>query len=75
MFSPAEDANGPTPVQIEFSYGFVLDASTVEGAVEDEQAKEEVALPVNLDGIVVEMGTKRPLSQFFPIIITTQMEL
>ena len=46
IFDPAEDANGPTPVQIEFSYGFVLDASTVEGAVEDEQAKEEVELPV-----------------------------
>ena len=70
VFSPAEDANGPTPVQIEFSYGFVLDASTVEGAVEDEQAKEEVPLPVNLDGVVVEMGTKRPLANF-PILITT----
>ena len=51
-------------------YGFVLDASTVEGAVEDEQAKEEVVLPINLDGIVVEMGTKRPLANF-PILITT----
>ena len=48
VFAPAEDANGPTPVQIEFSYGFVLDASTVDGAVEDEQAKEEVSLPINL---------------------------
>ena len=70
IFDPAEDANGPTPVQIEFSYGFVLDASTVEGAVEDEQAKEEVFLPVNLDGLIVEMGTKRPLANF-PILITT----
>ena len=40
VFSSAEDANGTTPVQIEFSYGFVLDASTVDRAVEDEQAKE-----------------------------------
>ena len=39
VFSPAEDANGPTPVQIEFAYGFVLDTKTKEGAVEDEQAK------------------------------------
>jgi len=70
VFSPAEDANGPTPVQIEFSYGFVLDASSVEGAVEDEQAKEEVVLPINLDGVVLEMGTKRPLANF-PILITT----
>ena len=70
IFDPAEDANGPTPVQIEFSYGFVLDASTVEGAIEDEQAKEEVVLPINLDGVVIEMGTKRPLANF-PILITT----
>ena len=40
VFSPAEDANGPTPVQIEFSYGFVLDASTVEGDVEDDKPKK-----------------------------------
>ena len=70
VFSPAEDANGPTPVQIEFSYGFVLDASSVEGAVEDEQSKVEAALPINLDGIVVEMGTKRPLTKL-PVLITT----
>ena len=40
VFSPAEDANGPTPVQIEFAYGFVLDTTTKEGAVEDEKAKD-----------------------------------
>ena len=64
IFSPAEDANGPTPVQIEFEYGFVLDATSVEGAVEDETAKEEVVLPINLDGNLIEMGTKRPLAEF-----------
>lgn len=69
VFSPAEDANGPTPVQIEFSYGFILDASTVEGAFEDEQSKTEIDLPINLDGVVLEMGTKRPLAGF-PIRIT-----
>ena len=70
VFSPAEDINGPTPVQIEFEYGFILDASTVEGAVEDETAKEEVVLPINLDGTVLEMGTKRPLADF-PVQVTT----
>jgi TonB family protein len=64
VFSPAEDAEGPTPVQIEFEYGFVLDVSTVRGAVEDEKAKEEVVLPINLDGTLLEMGTKKPLSEF-----------
>lgn len=70
VFDPAEDANGPTPVQIEFSYGFVLDAASVEGAVEDEQSKEDLELTINFDGIVLEMGTKRPLVNF-PILITT----
>lgn len=67
VFSPAEDENGPTPVQIEFEYGFVLDASSVEGAVEDAQSKEEIQGTINLDGLVIEMGTKRPLANF-PVI-------
>ena len=62
VFSPAEDANGPTGVQIEFEYGFVLDVESVEGAVED--TTQEVDYPVNLDGQVIEMGTKRPLADF-----------
>ena len=62
VFSPAEDANGPTPVQIEFEYGFVLDVEEVEGAVED--TTQEIDYPVNLDGQVIEMGTKRPLTDF-----------
>ncbi len=75
VFSPAEDANGPTPVQIEFAYGFVLDSASVEGAVEDEQSKEEVSLPINLDGVVLEMGTKRPLSNFRIRITTSEGEV
>jgi TonB family protein len=62
VFSPAEDANGPTPVQIEFEYGFVLDIQSVEGAIED--ITQEIDYPVNLDGQVIEMGTKRPLKDF-----------
>ena len=71
VFSPAEDANGPTPVQIEFAYGFVLDTKTKEGAVEDEKAKEEIEqapLPVNLAGLLLEMGTRKPLVEF-PVMV------
>ena len=62
FFSPAEDANGPTPVAIEFDYGFVLDANTVEGA-EPEEEIEETPAPINFEGTVVEMGTRRPLGE------------
>ena len=65
-FSPAEDATGPVPVAIEFAYGFVLDAASKEGALPQETAESaEVApAPVNLEGTVVEMGTRRPLADF-----------
>jgi TonB family protein len=73
VFSPAEDENGPTPVQIEFEYGFVLDAQEKEGAVEDkeiaEEQKEEIVLPINLAGQLLEMGTRKPLAEF-PVQIT-----
>ena len=65
-FSPAEDATGPVPVAIEFAYGFVLDAGATEGAVPEASTEpapggESLTLPINLDGVVVEMGTRRPL--------------
>ncbi len=64
-FSPAEDANGPVPVAIEFAYGFVLDAAAQEGAVPEESAPQPVAeAPVNLEGELLEMGTRRPLKGF-----------
>ena len=66
-FSPAEDETGPVPVAIEFNYGFVLDAASTEGAVPQEAASEPVEAapaPVNLEGTVVEMGTRRPLADF-----------
>ena len=59
VLPPAEDNQDLYPLAIEFEYGFVLDASSVEGAVEDET--EEIELPINLDGVVKEMGTKRLL--------------
>ena len=63
LFSPAEDASGPVPVAIEFDYGFVLDAQTHVGAVPQADPAERPPqdLPVNLDGTLVEMGTRRPL--------------
>lgn len=65
VFTPAEDATGPVPVVVEFEYGFVLDAAATEGAVPQEPPPtppEEQ--PVNLDGQLVEMGTRRPLAGF-----------
>jgi len=61
-FSPAEDATGPVPVAIEFSYGFVLDAVSHAGAVPAEAAVGAAEAPVTLEGSVVEMGTRRPLA-------------
>lgn len=59
LFSPAEDASGPVPVIVEFEYGFVLDSAATEGAVPEASAPTEA--PVNLDGELIEMGTRRPL--------------
>ncbi len=67
LFTPAMDESGPVPVAIEFDYGFVLDVSTVENAVPDAQELPS-DLPVNLEGTLTEMGTRRPLPAF-PIII------
>jgi TonB family protein len=55
LFSPAEDADGPTAVAIEFDYGFVLQAP------EPEPDEPPPPLPVNLEGTVVEMGTRQTL--------------
>ena len=55
QFSPAEDANGPVPVQLEFEYGFEKKA---------EPVAQEVAAATNLDGQLLEMGTRRPLPGF-----------
>ena len=70
-FSPALDSEGPVPVIIEFAYGFVLDVDEHEGALADEQALEDspVELPVNLEGQLVEMGTRRSLPDF-PVLLT-----
>ncbi len=73
-FSPAEDEQGPVPVIIEFAYGFVGDIAAHEGAHADVQADEQAAeeiqaeLPVNLEGQLTEMGTKRTLRDF-PVLL------
>lgn len=64
-FTPAEDATGPVPVVLAFDYGFVLDAAAKEGAVPETPPEQPAAeAPVNLDGVLVEMGTRRPLAEF-----------
>ncbi len=74
-FSPAEDATGPVPVAIEFAYGFVLDAAAKAGAHEQAQPVGDPAeLPVNLQGTVVEMGTRRPLPDFLVRIDALNLE-
>jgi TonB family protein len=69
-FSPAEDELGPVPVIIEFAYGFVLDAASVEGAMAEEPAEGALPaeLPVTLEGQLLEMGTRRPLPRF-PVLL------
>jgi TonB family protein len=66
QFSPAEDASGPVPVIIEFAYGFVLDAASHQGAVPQASAgpPPEAELPMNLEGQILEMGTRRSLASF-----------
>ncbi|MEE2749958.1 MAG: TonB family protein [Myxococcota bacterium] len=70
-FSPAEDENGPTPVMIEFDYGFVLDSATNEAAV--PQDDETVEAPVNFEGLVLEMATRRPLAEMGVLLVETEI--
>lgn len=54
-FRPAEDANGPVTVEVEFEYPFAPPPPP-------EVAPEPVALPVTLEGQLSEMGTKAPVA-------------
>ena len=51
-FSPAENAEGPVAVAIEFEYNFTLRADETAEALE----------PVNLEGTVVKMGARTPVA-------------
>lgn len=55
-FSPARTEAGPVGVAFEFGYGFSLEA-----AAPDPDAPP-AELPINLEGSVQEMGTRRPIA-------------
>jgi len=58
-FSPARDESGPVPVAIEFLYRFALP--------EPEPPADPSSLPAQIEGQLLEMGTRRPLSGF-PVV-------
>ena len=61
-FSPAQDASGPVPVAIQFAYDFT--------APPPPPAPEAAgASPAQVEGQLVEMGTRRPLDGF-PVVLT-----
>ncbi len=70
-FSPAEDENGPTPVMIEFDYGFVLDSATHEDAVPQDNDPAET--PLNFEGLVLEMATRRPLPEMGVLLVEADL--
>ncbi len=51
-FSPARTEEGPIPVIFEFPYGFRL---------EEQEPEEPAEAPVNFEGTVLEISTRRPL--------------
>lgn len=65
-FSPAFDATGPVPVAVEFNYRFVL-SDAAPAAAELAPTK---AGPVQVEGQLLEMGTRRPLNGF-PLVVQT----
>jgi TonB family protein len=52
-FSPALTEEGPVPVVFEFDYGFVL--------TPEEPEAEAAPAPINFEGLIREMGTRKPL--------------
>lgn len=58
-FSPARDASGPVPVAIEFAYRFEMPPP--------EPPPDPSQLPAQIEGQLLEMGTRRPLPAF-PVI-------
>lgn len=63
-FSPAQTAEGPVPVVFEFAYGFVL---------EPEVLEEPAPAPVNLEGTVKEMGTRKLLEGVTVVVDGTDL--
>lgn len=54
-FTPAQTSEGPVPVVIEFAYGFTL-------------GEEEAPAPINLEGTLVQRGTRAPLADL-PVVV------
>ncbi len=66
VFSPAVDETGPVPVAIEFAFGFALEAKP---EPEPEEAPSPESLPVNLEGSLIEMGTRTPIAGFDVLVV------
>lgn len=60
-FTPAEDPTGPVPVAFEFAYDFTVP--------EPPPPPDPAALPAQVRGQLLEMGTRRPL-EGFPVVAT-----
>ncbi len=54
-FSPARTAEGPVPVVFEFAYGFELRPETPE-------PEEAAPPPINVEGTLLEMATRKPIA-------------
>lgn len=54
-FTPARTEEGPVPVLFEFEYGFTLTPA------EPPPEEPDAPAPVNLEGTVQQMGTRRPI--------------
>lgn len=63
-FAPARTAEGPVPVIFEFEYGFVL---TV------QEPEEPLPAPINLEGTVRELGTRKLLAGVTVVVDGTDL--
>ena len=66
-FSPALTEEGPVPVIFEFEYGFVLQPEVV------EEGLEAPPPPVNFEGDIREMGTRKPIEGVQVVIDGTDL--
>ena len=65
-FTPAATTEGPVPVIFEFAYGFVLKP-------DPEPPPESQPKPVNLDGTIIEMGTRKPVEGAQIVLMGTEL--
>ena len=63
VFSPAEVDNRPSPIRIEYRYGFTPDAKpTTPPGAGGEPAPPPPQPPINFTGVVLEAGVRRPIA-------------